>query len=89
MNSNALKDEMKVEENEVNSETQKISDVAHAIRRSKLEEEGHSLLIVDLLRLPRTFSYRRYRLDIIGFLLAWLWVVLLLALGYWVARVGA
>jgi hypothetical protein len=70
-------------------ETQKISDIVPPIPRSKLEEEGHSLLIVDLLRLPRRFSYRRYRYDVIGFLLAWLWVVLLLALGYWVTRIGA
>jgi hypothetical protein len=70
-------------------ETQRISDLAVAIPRSKLEEEGHSLLIVDLLRLPRTFSFKRYRLDVIGFLLAWLWVVLLLALGYGVTKIGA
>ena len=80
---------MNVEENKIASEIQKISDLAPPIPRSKLEEEGHSLLIVDLLRLARTFSYRRYRLDVIGFLLAWLWVVLLLALGYWVTRIGA
>ena len=59
------------------------------IPRSQMEEEGHALLIVDLLRLPRTFSYRRYRFDVIGFLLAWLWVVLLLLLGWWVTRIGA
>ena len=70
-------------------ETRKVSDDPPPIPRSKLEEEGHSLLIVDLLRLARTFSYRRYRLDVIGFLLAWLWVVLLLALGYWITRIGA
>jgi hypothetical protein len=81
---------MNVEESKITtSETQKISDAAPAIPRSKLEEEGHSLLIVDLLRLARTFSYRRYRLDVIGFLLAWLWVVLLLGLGYWITRIGA
>ncbi|HEU0175835.1 MAG TPA: hypothetical protein VFV58_16345 [Blastocatellia bacterium] len=76
-----------IEEEKV--ETRKISDVAQPIPRSKLEEEGHSLLIVDLLRLARTFNYRRYRLDVIGFLLAWLWVALLLALGYWITRIGA
>jgi len=80
---------MNVEENKIISETQRTLDVAPSIPRSKLEEEGHSLLIVDLLRLARTFSYRRYRLDVIGFLLAWLWVVLLLALGYWITRIGA
>jgi hypothetical protein len=70
-------------------EPRKISDNGPLIPRSKMEEEGHSLLIVDLLRLARTFSYRRYRLDVIGFLLAWLWVALLLALGYWITRIGS
>jgi hypothetical protein len=70
-------------------EPRKISDNVPLITRSKMEEEGHSLLIVDLLRLARTFSYRRYRLDVIGFLLAWLWVALLLALGYWITRIGS
>lgn len=74
---------------EEKTETQKISDLVPPIPRSKLEEDGHSLLIVDLLRLHQRFSYKRYRLDVIGFLLAWLWVVLLLALGYWVTRIGA
>ncbi len=78
-----------VKEEKITGETQKISDIVPPIPRSKLEEEGHALLIVDLLRLPRTFSYRRYRLDVIGFLLAWLWVVLLLALGYWITTLGA
>jgi hypothetical protein len=70
-------------------EPRKILDNGPLITRSKMEEEGHSLLIVDLLRLARTFSYRRYRLDVIGFLLAWLWVALLLALGYWITRIGS
>jgi hypothetical protein len=70
-------------------ETQKLSEIVPPIPRSQLEEDGHSLMIVDLLRLPRTFSYRRYRLDILGFLAAWLWVALLLILGYWLTRIGA
>jgi hypothetical protein len=70
-------------------ETQKVSDIVPPVPRSRLEEDGHSLMIVDLLRLPRTFSYRRYRLDILGFLAAWLWVALLLILGYWLTRIGA
>jgi hypothetical protein len=69
-------------------ETQKVSDIVPPIPRSRLEEDGHSLMIVDLLRLPRTFSYRRYRLDILGFLAAWLWVALLLILGYWLTGIG-
>lgn len=71
-----------------NSELQQISEYVPPIPRSQLEEEGHSLLIVDLLRLPKTFSYRRYRIDVLGFLLGWLWVVLLLGLGYWLTRIG-
>jgi hypothetical protein len=70
-------------------ETQKVSDIVPPIPQSPLEEDGHSLMIVDLLRLPRRFSYRRYRLDILGFLAAWLWVALLLMLGYWLTRIGA
>jgi hypothetical protein len=78
-----------IEENKIAIETQTISDVVPPIPRSKMEENGHGLLIIDLLRLPRLFSYRRYRLDIIGFLIGWLWVVLLLGLGYWITRIGA
>ena len=70
-------------------ETQIISRNVPPIPRSPMEENGHALLLVDLLRLPRTFTYRRYRLDVLGFLLAWLWVILLLALGYWIARIGS
>jgi hypothetical protein len=70
-------------------ETHKVSDIVPPIPRSQLEEDGHSLMIVDLLRLPQTFSYRRYRLDVLGFLAAWLWVALLLILGYWLTRIGA
>lgn len=70
-------------------EEQKISEIVPPIPRSKMEEEGYSLLIVDLLRLPERFSNKRYRVDLIGFLLAWLWVILLLALGYVMTRIGA
>lgn len=35
------------------------------------EQKGNDLLIVDFLRLPKRFSWRRYRTDLVGFLLAW------------------
>lgn len=76
-----------MEENKI--EMQTVSANVPPIPRSQMEEDGHALLIVDLLRLPSRFSYKRYRLDVIGFLLAWLWVVLLLLLGWWIARIGA
>src|SRR5262249_19238325 len=62
-------------------ETRKISDNAPPIPRSKLEEERHSLLIVDLLRLARTVSYRRYPSDFYlrgcASYYCWLWVIVL------------
>ena len=73
---------------DIRLETQKVSDQIPSIPRSHMEEEGHSLLIVDLLQLPRKFSYRKYRIDLLGFAAAWLLVFLLLALGYWITMIG-
>jgi putative AlgH/UPF0301 family transcriptional regulator len=36
-----------------------------------LEENGHGSLVRDLLRLHRTFSFRLYQIDVLGFVLAW------------------
>lgn len=72
-----------------NDEMQQISTIVPPIPRSPMEEEGYSLLLVDLLRLPQRFNYRRYRIDVIGFILGWIWVVLILALGWWVTRIGS
>jgi Na+/proline symporter len=47
-------------------------------KHESLEEHGHSLLLVDLLSLPRTFSIRRYRVDVTGFLWAVLFVLAIL-----------
>jgi len=52
------------------------------------EKDGKGLLLVDLLSLGRKFSFRRYREDVVGFLVAWGIVALLVALGTWVARLG-
>ncbi len=43
--------------------------------RESLEEQGHSLLIVDLLSLGSKFSLKRYKVDLVGFLWASLFVV--------------
>ncbi len=74
---------------ETKNDTQKISDLVPPIPKSQMEEEGYSLLLVDLLRLGGRFNYRRYRIDLLGFLAAWLWVILILGLGYWITRIGA
>ncbi len=77
-------DDMKKE-----TEMQKVSEIVPPIPRSRMEEDGYALLLVDLLRLPQRFSFRRYRIDVIGFIAAWVWVLLILALGYWITRIGA
>lgn len=50
-------------------------------------EDG--LLLVDLLSLRKKFSWERYRIDIIGFLVACLIVALLIGLALFLARLGA
>jgi Na+/proline symporter len=44
-----------------------------------LEANGEGLLMVDLLSLPRTFSWRRYRIDLTGLLVAVALVALLMS----------
>jgi len=73
----------------MNDDNQKISEIVPPIPRSGMEEEGYSLLLVDLLRLPKRFNFRRYRIDLLGFIAAWIFVLLILLLGYWVTRIGA
>lgn len=46
-----------------------------------LEERGHSLLLVDLLSLHKKFSFKNYRIDIVGFLWAVLFVIGIFAIG--------
>jgi hypothetical protein len=55
---------------------------------SPLEDNGHALLIRDLLKLHRGFSFRRYRIDILGFLTAWLVVALFIAFYWWMSSWG-
>jgi hypothetical protein len=56
--------------------------------RDEREADGQGLLLVDLLRLHRRFSFRRYREDLVGFGVAWVVVAALIALAWWCARVG-
>ena len=53
-----------------------------------LEENGHALLIRDLLKLHRVFKYHRYRIDILGFLAAWLLVAGFIAFYWWMSGWG-
>jgi Na+/proline symporter len=51
-------------------------------RTESLEENGQSLLLVDLLSLPKKFTFKRYREDIVGFLKAMLFVAGILVIGW-------
>jgi hypothetical protein len=51
-----------------------------------LEENGHASLLRDLLELRRSFSYRRYRIDIVGFVIAWVAVFAFIAFYYWMSK---
>jgi len=53
-----------------------------------LEEQGHSLLLVDLLDLRRKFSFNRYRVDIVGFLAATAMIGAIIGLAAVLARLG-
>ncbi len=46
-----------------------------------LEENGHSLLLVDLLSLRKKFSFKKYRIDIVGFGWAVLFVIGIFLIG--------
>ncbi len=48
-------------------------------RALEAEANGEGLLVVDFLSLPRTFSFRRYRSDLVGF--AWAMLATLLLIG--------
>jgi Na+/proline symporter len=62
-------------------EGESIMDGKGTSQEESLEENGHSLLIVDLLSLPRIFSFRRYRIDLTGFLWAILFVLAIFGFG--------
>jgi Na+/proline symporter len=53
-----------------------------------LEEQGHSLLLVDLLSLHRKFSFKRYRVDLLGFGAATLMICSIIAIAIVLSRIG-
>lgn len=58
------------------------------VNNKSLEEEGHSLLLVDLLSLKSKFSFKRYKIDLIGFAFAVLFVLIILGFGIFVSKIG-
>ncbi len=65
------------------SEGRKVKD-----KDKSLEEQGHGLLLVDLLSLRKKFSFERYKIDIIGFIAALFMILLIFAIGWLSARIG-
>ena len=64
-------------------------DVATIDRNEEsLEERGHSLLLVDLLSLHKKFSFKRYRVDILGFAAAWGLVIGIILMAILLAKIG-
>jgi hypothetical protein len=55
---------------------------------SSLEENGHSLLLVDLLELHKKFSFKRYKIDLQGFAAAFFFVIGIFVLGLITANLG-
>jgi len=47
------------------------------------EENGQASILRDLLKLRTTFTLRRYRVDVVGFFVAWMFVLAFIAF-YWV-----
>ena len=57
-------------------------------RDVSLESNGHSLLVVDLLSLPKKFTFKRYSIDIKGFGLAVIFVLIIFGIGLLTANIG-
>ncbi len=64
------------------------SESAKKKTNESLEDQGHSLLVVDILSLRKKFSFKKYRIDITGFGWAMLFVALIFLLGIISANIG-
>jgi len=53
------------------------------LNRLHEDENGQASILRDLLKLKSTFKWRRYRVDLVGFFVAWMFVVAFIAF-YWV-----
>ncbi len=52
-----------------------------------LEEKGHSLLVVDFLSLFKKFTFKRYKIDVVGFGFALLFVFMIFVIGLLAAKI--
>ena len=52
------------------------------MKRLHDDENGQASILRDLLKLQSTFTWRRYRVDLVGFIVAWIFVLAFIAF-YW------
>jgi hypothetical protein len=73
------------------SEAAKMEGEKKSFMERLLSDKGvdQGLLIVDLLSLPKKFSWKRYRIDILGYLAAGIIVIFLIVLMLFLAQVGS
>ena len=50
------------------------------------DQNGQASLLRDLLKLRSTFTFRRYRVDVVGFLVAWLFVLAFITFYWFLSR---
>jgi hypothetical protein len=50
-----------------------------------LEENGHASILRDLLKIEKTFTFRRYWVDTAGFFVAWTFVIIFISFYCWMA----
>ena len=50
-----------------------------------LDDNGHASILRDLLKIGHTFRFRRYRVDLLGFLLAWILVLVFITFYWWMS----
>ncbi len=58
-------------------------------RMGSLEDNGHALLIVDMLNLKSKFKLRRYKVDLFGFFGAFTIVMFIILITLFLSRIGA
>ena len=58
------------------------------IKKTSKEDEGESLLMVDLLSLKNKFSLKKYKVDVYGFGAAIVLVVIIIGIGLFTASLG-
>jgi Na+/proline symporter len=72
---------------EILLEGESVAPVGSGTRKS-LQDEGYSLLLVDLLSIFKTFSLKRYRVDIVGFLAATGLILSIIGIGVLLSSIG-